>query len=493
MNADSQSLPYAEIAEKGVLADLMRRAHRALDPQIFPELFWSPANRVILGVVVDLASNVSEISFEMLVLELTKIKQLEEVGGRPYLNELWTHDFPGIYYFEHVLDAWRRRSTILECRRREAAAFDRSAPESSFDPDGIFASNGNSLKGASFLDFSKRQIDESKTLLGNRYLCRGGGLFIVAPSGIGKSVLAAQAAIECAIGRRSFGIRPARPLKSFIIQAEDDEGDIIEMAQIVDHLELNSEQRKLVASNTHIEFVNDVTSNDFLRLCDSFLLRRGATDLLWINPYTAYLGADIKDDGENTRFLRNGLNPILTKHECAAVVLHHTPKTNFRDTSTWKPSDWMYSGAGAAVLTNWARAYLAIDPCGDPGVYKFIAAKRGKRIGWGDRFPVFEQFWAHSTQEGQLLWLPANEGQLASAKSETKATPEHLLRLIPMLEPLLQEKLFQIASSKGISEKKARQFIKILIDEQKIYLHKIPRPSAKSAIGYAQTAQTEEE
>src|SRR6266699_3547483 len=48
------------------------------------------------------------------------------------------------------------------------------------------------LAGASFLNFSKRTIDESKTLLGNRYICRGGGAFIVAPSGQGKSVLVAQ-------------------------------------------------------------------------------------------------------------------------------------------------------------------------------------------------------------------------------------------------------------------------------------------------------------
>jgi hypothetical protein len=110
------------------------------------------------------------------------------------------------------------------------------------------------LRGASFLDFAKRKIDESKTLLGKRYLCRGGGMFAIAPSGSGKSVFAAQAAIELACGLPAFGIRPSQPLRSFIIQAEDDDGDIIEMARIVDHLELTQEQRKLVGSNTHVEF-----------------------------------------------------------------------------------------------------------------------------------------------------------------------------------------------------------------------------------------------
>src|SRR6516225_3752685 len=78
------------------------------------------------------------------------------------------------------------------------------------------------LCGSSFLQFSQRPIDQSKTLLGNRYLCVGGGLFIVAPAGIGKSVFTAQASIELACALPTFGIKPPRPLKSLIVQAEDD-------------------------------------------------------------------------------------------------------------------------------------------------------------------------------------------------------------------------------------------------------------------------------
>jgi hypothetical protein len=237
--------------------------------------------------------------------------------------------------------------------------------------------------------------------------------------------------------------------------------------------------------------VNDVTGDEFLSLADSFLLRRGATDLLWLNPYTAYNGADIKDDGENTRFLRYGLNPILTKHDCGAIVLHHTPKTNFRDTAGWKPSDWMYSGAGAAVLTNWARAYLAIDPCDDPSVYKFIAAKRGKRIGWGNSFPVYEKFWAHSTEEGKLLWLPASQAQVSTAKSRGQKGPDDLLPLIPLIEPISQERLFLAAKDNPphIGENKARGFLKILEEDGKIEEQKIRREGTKAAIGYVRATR----
>jgi hypothetical protein len=220
----------------------------------------------------------------------------------------------------------------------------------------------------------------------------------------------------------------------------------------------------------HIEFVNDAVGDEFLKLCDGFLTQWRA-DLLWINPYTAYLGADIKDAGANAHFLRNGLNPLLTKHGCAAVIIHHTPKTTFRDTTDWKPSEWMYSGAGAAELTNWSRAYIAIDPCEQPGLYKFIAAKRGKRIGWADQngVPVCEQFYAHSTQEGQLLWLPANQDQVAAAKPKGQKGPDDLLPLIPPIDPIMQDRLFLLAKEKqGLGENKVRGFLKILIEDGKI-------------------------
>jgi hypothetical protein len=348
----------------------------------------------------------------------------------------------------------------------------------------IQSSNGASpLKGASFLDYSQRKVNDDDTLYGDRYVCRTAGAFIFAPSGIGKSVMVVQAAIESAIGRTSFGIKPRRPLRSLMIQAEDDEGDTIEMAQIVDHLKLSEPQKKLVGENTWMEFVNDSTGHAFIRVVDRFLQKYPA-DVVWINPYSSYLGSDIKDDKANALFLRNWLNPVLTKHRCAAIIVAHTPKTNFRDTSEWKPSDWMYAGAGAAVLTNWARAVLVVDPTETHGVFRFIAAKRGQRIGWDG----FEQYWAWSRDDGKLLWVPADRDQVALAKENAKSQPDDLLNLVPVLDPISQERLYQIASEKGIGEKKIRRFLKILEEEGKIHRHKMPREGTKAAIGYAKTA-----
>ena len=42
-----------------------------------------------------------------------------------------------------------------------------------------------------------------------------------------------QMSMNWALGRTTFGIRPERPLKSLIVQAENDRGDVAEMFQVV--------------------------------------------------------------------------------------------------------------------------------------------------------------------------------------------------------------------------------------------------------------------
>ena len=73
--------------------------------------------------------------------------------------------------------------------------------------------------------------NDPDNVLGNRWLCKGGSCLFVGQSGIGKSSLCMQLAISWGLGRTTFGIRPERPLKSLIVQAENDAGDVAEMFQ----------------------------------------------------------------------------------------------------------------------------------------------------------------------------------------------------------------------------------------------------------------------
>src|SRR5438477_13147065 len=85
---------------------------------------------------------------------------------------------------------------------------------------------------------------QEDTLLANRFLCRGGGLLFVGPSGIGKSSASVQQDILWALGREAFGIRPARGLRLLTVQAENDGGDLGEMARgVCKGLQLTTEDR----------------------------------------------------------------------------------------------------------------------------------------------------------------------------------------------------------------------------------------------------------
>ena len=61
--------------------------------------------------------------------------------------------------------------------------------------------------------------DPGQTLLGNRFLCRGGAMLFIGPSGIGKSSASIREDILWSIGRPAFGIAPRGPLRLLVIQS----------------------------------------------------------------------------------------------------------------------------------------------------------------------------------------------------------------------------------------------------------------------------------
>lgn len=99
-------------------------------------------------------------------------------------------------------------------------------------PDG----NGEkkNTKPPELLDFYGIQVPpqhDPNELLQHRFLCRGGGMLLIGQTGIGKSAFVIQCAILWSLGREAFGIKPARPLRVLIIQAENDEGDMAEFRE----------------------------------------------------------------------------------------------------------------------------------------------------------------------------------------------------------------------------------------------------------------------
>jgi RecA-family ATPase len=266
------------------------------------------------------------------------------------------------------------------------------------------------LGAASWIEWEARQIDDElepmpvsslsvyditndpNSVLGHRWLCRGGSLVIVGQSGIGKSSLCMQLMILWALGREAFGITPTRgkPLKSLLIQAENDIGDLAEMYQGVRQgMGLTPEEERLLDSRIIIYRNTTHTGPGFVQMA-SKLIDRHKPDIVWVDPLLNFIGDDISDQKVISEFCCNQLNAISHRTGVIWALLHHTgkPSKDPKAGAHWTASDLAYSGLGSSALTNWAREMAVIQRVfvadGAPPTFQFSMTKRRKRAGFRD-------------------------------------------------------------------------------------------------------------
>jgi len=228
------------------------------------------------------------------------------------------------------------------------------------------------------------------TLIGNRWVCRGGSILWVGQSGIGKSSLNMQLAVLWALGLPAFGVTPVRSLKSLVIQAENDEGDTAEMLQGV----LTGMGKQLDDAGIAEDFDIDTIEKHLVIIRDSShtgeaftqairrLIDLHQPDLVWLDPLLSFIGDDVSKQEVCGRFLRNWLNPIADATGVAWMMVHHTgkPSNDSKAQKHWKSNDFSYYGIGSSELTNWARGVVALRLV-SKDEYELTFAKRGPRAG----------------------------------------------------------------------------------------------------------------
>lgn len=270
-------------------------------------------------------------------------------------------------------------------------------------------------------------------LLRHRFLCRGAGLLLAAPSGVGKSTFALQAMLCFGAGRDCFGLSPTKPLRSIYVQAENDNGDLAELRDgILAGLEFTLAERELALSNVSFATVDDLCGQAFLRTAVEPLLRDTKPDLLWIDPLLSYLGGDVSRQDIVSPWLRNCLNPILHRHGVACVLIHHTNKpSSGKEKPDWRAGDFAYIGSGSAELANWPRAVVAIVSTGSHDVFELRLGKRGSRVHWRnpDGTTSYSRFIAHG-RDG-IYWREADESeQPATSGRKIESSVEDILNLL---------------------------------------------------------------
>ncbi len=269
----------------------------------------------------------------------------------------------------------------------------------------------------------KPEEENPAALFKRGWLRKGGGAFLIAPSGVGKSTFTIQAATLWAMGLPAFGIEPVKPLTVAIIQAEDDDEEMADFRnQIMDGLEevcgIDRDQiRDALENRVLLPRVVGAVGESFISAVETVLDQHPEIDLLIINPFQSYFGGDVSRNAELSAFLRTGLDPLIKPARAGVLFVHHTNKPpNAKDRSGWGTDTFAaYVGAGGAEIVNWSRAALALMPVESlPGAFQLTAGKRGKRLGWTDPDgnPTNSQLIAHS--DGRIFWREATTDEVAT-------------------------------------------------------------------------------
>jgi len=231
------------------------------------------------------------------------------------------------------------------------------------------------------MDFDPKKDPDN--LIGNRWLTRGSSMIISGGTGIGKSSLMMQIIIRWCLGIDFFGIKPVKPLKIGVIQAENDKGDLAEAFRGVVHRRFNLDQMNQLQKNLEFRTETIRTGEQFLAYARRFI-HKSKLDLIVADPLFSYFGGDLSDQSEVSVFLRNKLQPILHETKVAWIWMHHVSKPQRKENG--EPLTTMelaHSGFGSSELANWAREIAVLHEVGQfkPRRFQLAFCKRGSRLG----------------------------------------------------------------------------------------------------------------
>lgn len=276
----------------------------------------------------------------------------------------------------------------------------------------------------------KDEADDDNVLFSGNWLGRGGGLLITASSGVGKSSLIVQSLLSWSLGKE-FLARPnnGRRLKCALVQSEDSQRDLQEirdgMIKGFSSAGWTEDEVNDAVGSMHIWSCVGKVGKDF---CEWLRAQQhdDPVDIIAVNPIQGFFGGDISKQEDVSRFLREGLDPILKgeygTRPCAAVLVQHTPKiTATKDGNDAEVGNYgEYLGAGSHEWTDWTRANLVfLKHKGSSDFFDLQAAKRGKRLGWigPDGHPTIRKLLAHSS--GYIYWRIVTDPQELEAAGVT--------------------------------------------------------------------------
>ena len=118
VGGESQSMPFSEDAEKGVLCSLLLSPKAVADLCVLrlrPEAFYIPEHVIVYSLILELVAKRNPVDFLSLKQALKGRNQLEEIGGPEYLSDLYSFvptPANAAYYIDIVREKYDLRRLI---------------------------------------------------------------------------------------------------------------------------------------------------------------------------------------------------------------------------------------------------------------------------------------------------------------------------------------------------------------------------------------------
>ena len=315
-----------------------------------------------------------------------------------------------------------------------------------------------------------RKGEDPDELIRNRFLCRGAGLLLAAPTGVGKSTLALQLMLCFAVGRECFGFKPSKPLRSLYIQAENDDGDLAELRDGIFYgLRFTAKERQQATTNVHFATVDDATGAEFIWSVLEPLTVEIKPDLLWIDPLFAYVQGSVSNQETVSPWLRTQLTPLLRSQNVGCILIHHTNKPpSGAAKPNWQAGDFAYLGSGSAELANWPRAVVGIRNVGSHDVFELCLGKRGGRLGWKNTEgqTIYARFIAHGADG--IYWREVEAEAVPKAGRPSQFDDSEILDLLPAEGLSLSDWLERCKKECGVSESTFQRSRRRLVKAEQI-------------------------
>ena len=394
-------------AERHLLGVILRDA-LPFPADLKPSDFFEPVHQDIAAAILSL--EVDGTSGDELTVS-QKLREMRSTVQAATVSLLVTDAGVSTYRSEH-LDLIADASVLREALSIAGRATDPDALLEHYARLANKRSAGKPKHGPQRMDFdyllTADRKNDPNNILGNRWLCKGGSLLIVGQSGTGKSSLMMQAAVHWALGRDFFGIKPVKPLRSIILQAENDALDCGESLQdVVAGAYLDSAE--IAQLKEHLAIYRDTvsTGTTFTAALKALIIEHKA-DIVFVDPLLSFAGIDVSDQEQASKFLRHDLAPILLETGAVLVAMHHTgkPKSS-SDKEGHTVADLAYAGLGSSEFTNYFREVAVLFRCqGDEPIYKFGLTKRRGRADLKDAQGQFksEIYIRHAAQKGVIRW-----------------------------------------------------------------------------------------